>query len=103
MFAPHCVKADCLSKAALENVLQLSLFPRTVVAPGYLESATVDYGNWEYTDAPMNFVRIYDTDFLYANGLSCCTLYYIAGDPATDTPPDVNACQAPTGWKKKPS
>ena len=93
-----CTLPPLLTPAsALENVLQLSFFQGTAVAPDYLESATVNYGNWEYTNAPMNFVQIYDTDFLYAEGLSGCTLQYIGGDPATDTPPDLSICKATAG------
>lgn len=83
--------------SALKNVLQLSFFTGTAIAPDYGKSATVDYGNWEYADAPMNFLQIYDTDFLYAKGLSGCLLVDITGNPATGTPPDRSICQATAG------
>jgi len=94
-----CTLPPLLTPAsALENVLQLSFFPGTAVAPDYLESATVNYGNWEYTNAPMNFVQIYDTDFLYAKRLSGCLLLEdITGNPATGTPPDIRDCRATSG------
>jgi len=83
--------------SALKNVLELSFFPGTAIAPDYGRSATVKHGNWEYANAPMNFVQIYDTDFLYAKGLSGCQLWEITADPAIDTTPDLSACQAPPG------
>jgi hypothetical protein len=94
-----CTLPTLLTPAsALENVLQLSFFPGTAIAPDYLESATVDYGKWEYTNAPMNFVQIYDVDFLYAKGLSGCLLLEdITGNPATGTPPDPSSCRATPG------
>ena len=93
-----CTLPPLLTPAsALKNVLELSFFPGTAIAPDYGKSATVDYGKWEYADAPMNFVQIYDTDFLYAKGLGGCQLNYITGDPATGTPPDVSGCKAPAG------
>jgi hypothetical protein len=93
-----CTLPPLLTPAsALKNVLRLSFFPGTAIAPDYGKSATVDYGKWEYNNAPMNFVQIYDTDFLYAKGLSGCSLQYITGDPATDTPPDLSACRAKPG------
>jgi hypothetical protein len=92
-----CPSPPLTPASALGNVLQWSFFPGTAVAPDYLQSATVDYGKWEYADAPMNFVQIYDTDFLYAKGLSGCQLWEITGDPAIDTTPGVSACQATPG------
>jgi hypothetical protein len=93
-----CPQPPLTPALALEFVLQLSFFQGTAIARDYLESATVNYGNWEYTDAPMNFVQIYDTDFLYAKGLSGCLLLEdITGNPATDTPPDPSACRATPG------
>jgi hypothetical protein len=57
-----------------------------------------NFGNFNYTDAPMNFLEIYDGDILYASGLSQCEMIYIMGSPASipPIPPDVNACQATT-------
>jgi hypothetical protein len=74
----------------LENVLSLSFFEGTAAGPSYCTatpllnecgSTIVDYGNFKYSHAPLNFVQIYDVDVLYASGLAMppCTLIDITG------------------------
>ena len=61
-------------------------------------SATVDYANWMYSNAPMNYLQVYDKDILYASGLSQCSVVAYTGRPASPgvnaMPPDVTACAA---------
>jgi hypothetical protein len=91
-----CPQPPLTPSLALEFVLR-RFFQGTAIARDYLESATVNYGNWEYNNAPMNFLQIYDIDFLYAKGLSGCQLEYITGNPATHTPPDPSVCPVTPG------
>jgi hypothetical protein len=74
---------------ALQNVLSISFFPGTAVAPDFCSysfpkifgcgAASVDYFNWVYSDAPLNYLQVFDSDILYASGLSNCSLSEIAG------------------------
>jgi hypothetical protein len=54
------------------------------------------YSNWKYSDAPMNYLQTYDTDFLYASGLANCSPLQIDGRPASPgvaaKAPDVSTC-----------
>jgi hypothetical protein len=115
---PH-LSGDCIGpdgttgsfKAAqgLENVLGLSFFPGTLAESSFCPytdpsiygcSSTVDFANWMYSDAPLNYLQVYDTDILYALGLSNCSVANITGNPASPgnpaTPPNVSACQVIT-------
>jgi len=91
----------------LENVLSISFFPGTAVGPSFCAYTTgygcgptsvTNFGNFNYSDAPMNFLEIYDGDILYASGLSQCEMIYITGSPASipPIPPNVSACQTIT-------
>lgn len=57
-------------------------------------------GNFNYSNAPMNYVQIYDVDVLYALGLSPCSMLQLTGRIASlgvaAKPPDVSACQVIT-------
>jgi uncharacterized protein (TIGR03437 family) len=90
----------------LANVLSISYFPGTAVGPSFCAytdpsvygcaPTSIDYSNWKYSDAPMNFLQIYDTDFIYASGLANCTVLQMEGRPASPgvaaKPPDVSSC-----------
>jgi hypothetical protein len=76
----------------LFNVMQQSFFVGTVAGPLFGASTGVTYGKWVYRNAPMNFVEIYDTDIIYASGLSQCELVEIAGNPGFNVKPDVSTC-----------
>lgn len=78
----------------LQNVLQLSYFPGTVVGPIFGAPASVTYGKWIYKNAPMNYMEIYDTDILYSSGLSNCSMLLITGSPLNNMPPDLRSCLA---------
>ena len=97
----------------LENVLSLSFFPGTPVAPLFCpfttDSGTYECGstsvndssaggNFNFSNAPVNFLEIYDKDVLYASGLSQCSFVDITGRPAspgvTAMPPNLTACAA---------
>jgi hypothetical protein len=89
--------ADCsaLTPAeGLENVLQRSYFIGTKAGPLFGALPSVTYANWVYQDAPMNFLEIYNTDVLYASGLSNCNMLKIAGNPAAGIPRDTSTCAA---------
>jgi hypothetical protein len=102
----------------LANVLSISYFPGTADGPLFCAYTTdggkygcgptsIDdtggaKGNYVYSDAPMNYVQIYDADVLYASGLSGCTMLEYAGNPVEHIAPtcaasitaDVAATQA---------
>jgi hypothetical protein len=79
----------------LQNVLQLSYFPGTIVGPIFgAPASVVAYGNWTYKDAPLNFLEVYDTDILYSSGLSNCSTLEITGSPLNNMPPDLRSCRA---------
>jgi hypothetical protein len=97
----------------LENVFQDSLFVGTPAgsfydaAPPVWDDAAsspdcVNFGNFNFCGAPLNFLQIYDNDVLYASGLSGCTMLQITGNPDEYIPPtcvpsitaDVAAMQA---------
>ncbi|MGA2562789.1 MAG: hypothetical protein ABSF96_04430 [Steroidobacteraceae bacterium] len=52
-------------------------------------------GNFAYSNAPMNFLQIYDNDVIYASGLSGCTMLEITGSPANNVPPTCIASPTP--------
>jgi hypothetical protein len=83
---------DLTPSKALDYVLSLSFFPGTEAAPVWGASESVVHGDFQYYDAPMNFLEIYNTDVLYASGLADCKFEAIAGNPANGTPPDVSTC-----------
>ena len=79
----------------LEDVLQLSYFPGTIVGPIFgAATSVVAYGNWTYKNAPFNFLEVYDTDILYSSGLSNCSMLEITGSPLNNMPPDLRSCLA---------
>ena len=99
----------------LQNVLSISFFPGTPVAPLFCPyttdsgtygcgSTTFDDsnvgGNFDYSDAPMNFLEIYDNDVLYASGLRNCNMLEITGNPVDHVPstcvPSITADVAAT-------
>jgi hypothetical protein len=112
---PH-LSGDCIGAGGapfspsegLQNVLSLGYFPGTAVAASFCAftdpatngcaSSTVDYANWMYSNAPMNYLQVYDKDILYASGLSQCSVVAYTGRPASPgviaMPPDVTACVA---------
>lgn len=52
--------------------------------------------NFNYANAPMNVLQVWDADVLYADGLANCRTDQITGHPGaspTPVPPDVSACQ----------
>lgn len=53
------------------------------------------FGNFNYADAPMRVLQIWDTDVLYVRGLSACTMLDITGDPNAEppVPPDTSKCR----------
>jgi len=77
----------------LDYVQRLSFFPGTPAGPVWDASLSVQYANWAYYAAPMNYVQIYDNDILYASGLSTCSFKDLAGNPGKGTPPDLSACE----------
>jgi hypothetical protein len=77
---------------SLDYVLSLSYFPGTEAAPVWGASESVVHGDFQYYDAPMNFLEIYNADVIYASGLAGCKFEEIAGNPAKKTPPDVSTC-----------
>jgi hypothetical protein len=93
----------------LQNVLSISFFPGTAVGPDFCPftdpstygcSSSVDFANWIYSNAPLNYLQVYDADILYASGLGNCSVGDITGNPASPgnpaMPPDVSACQVVT-------
>jgi hypothetical protein len=89
---PLCLSPPLTPSVGLTNVLQLSYFPGTAAGPSWGASTNVTFANWIYTNAPMNFLEIYDEDFKYAMGLGPCKLVDITGSPSTGTPPDTSTC-----------
>lgn len=96
---------ECVSltpEQGLENVFQDSLFVGTPAgsvwdaSPPMWDDASsspncVNYGKFQYCGAPVNFVQIYDSDVLYASGLSGCNMLEITGNP---TKKDAPTCVA---------
>ena len=92
---------------ALANVLSISYFPGTAAGPSFCAytdpslygcaPTSVDYFNWKYSDAPMNYLQIYNVDIVYSLGLGSCSVLQISGRPAsTGVPaklPDVSTCE----------
>lgn len=90
---PLCLGPPPLTPSeGFDNVMQLSYFPGTAAGPSWGASSNVTYANWVYTNAPMNFLEIYNGDIIYAMGLSQCQLADITGSPSTGTPPNVSTC-----------
>jgi uncharacterized protein (TIGR03437 family) len=103
---PDGTSASFSPSEGLANVLSISYFPGTGVGPSFCAytdpsvygcaAMSVDYANWKYSDAPMNYLQIYDTDFVYAFGLANCTLLQMVGRPASPgvsaKVPDVSPC-----------
>ena len=90
---PLCLGPPPLTASeGLTNVLQLSYFVGTAAGPSWGASSSVTYGNWAYSNAPMNFLEIYDNDITYSMGLGPCKLADITGSPSTGTPPDTSTC-----------
>ncbi len=102
--------ATCLGLTpaqGLENVLSISYFPGTAAAAFFCAvtdvatygcaSPSVSHSNFQYTNAPMNFLQVYDGDILYALGLSQCSMLQITGRPASPgvaaKAPNVSACE----------
>ncbi len=102
----HQTPASCNLLTAgegLENVLSISFFPGTSVGPFFCPYTTdggtyvcaptsVDdtggtEGNFVYSDAPINFLEIYNADIIYSLGLSNCDMLQIAGNPVEHIPP----------------
>ncbi len=90
----------------LENVLSISFFPGTPVAPFFCPFTTNSGtyacgstsvndssagGNFNFSDAPVNFLEIYNNDVLYASGLSGCNMLAVTGDPFAHIPPTCAA------------
>jgi hypothetical protein len=82
---------------ALYNVVSDSFFPGTRVAPTFGHSQTVDVNDFDYTDAPMNFLQIYSDDILYADGLSKCSMLEKTGSPFYNVKPNLKKCAAKPG------
>lgn len=82
---------------AFYNVMSDDFFPGTRVAPTFGDSQTVDVNNFDYTDAPMNFLQIYSADILYADGLSNCSMLEKTGGPFYKVPPNLKKCAAKAG------
>jgi len=61
-------------------------------------SPSVALVNGMFSNAPMNFLQVYDKDILHASGLSQCSLVAIMGRPASPgvaaMAPDVTVCEA---------
>jgi hypothetical protein len=93
---PDGTTASFSPSEGLENVLQLSYFNGTKAGYLFGASDSVTYAKWVYSDAPMNFLEIYDDDVLYASGLSKCNMLEIAGNPDAHVKPDVSVCSAKT-------
>jgi hypothetical protein len=89
---PKTLCAGLTPSVALHNVLGLRYFDGTVAGPVWGSSESVVQGDFQYYDAPMNFLEIYSTDIVYASGLAGCSFKEIAGDPAKGTPPDTSTC-----------
>ncbi len=89
---PKTVCAGLTPSVALHNVMELRYFDGTVAGPVWGSSESVVLGDFQYYDAPMNFLEIYNTDILYASGLAGCSFKDIAGDPGKGTPPDTGTC-----------
>ena len=82
---------------AFYNVMSDGFFPGTRVAPTFGDSQMVDVNNFNYTDAPMNFLQIYSDDILYANGLSNCSMAEKTGSPFYNVKPHLEKCAAKPG------
>jgi len=82
---------------AFYNVMSDSFFPGTPVAITFGHSQTVDMNNFDYTDAPMNFLQVYSDDILYADGLSNCSMAEKTGSPFYNVPPNMKKCAAKAG------
>jgi uncharacterized protein (TIGR03437 family) len=103
---PDGTPASFSPSEVLANVLSISYFPGTSVGPSFCAytdpsvygcaPTSIDYFNWQYSNAPMNYLQIYDVDFVYAAGQANCTLLQRVGRPASPgvaaKPPDVSAC-----------
>jgi len=94
---PKTVCTGLTPSKALDYVLSLSFFPGTDAAPVWGASPSVTDGDFQYYDAPMNFLEVYNTDVLYASGLAGCPFKDITGNPAKDIAPNVSACAAGPG------
>jgi hypothetical protein len=87
------VCAGLTPSAGLRYVMELSYFDGTDGGPVWGSSVEVSHGNFQYYNAPMNYLEVYDTDIVYASGLTGCSFEAIAGNPAKSIPPDVTACE----------
>lgn len=82
----------------LANLLAIDYFPGTSVGPSFCPYTTdsgtytcaptsVDFNHSIYSDAPMNFLEVYDSDIVYAQGLSQCKMDEITGNPLKGVKP----------------
>jgi hypothetical protein len=91
---PKTVCEGLTPEQSLKNVLQLSYFVGTVEGPIFGALTDVYFSHFNYVDAPMNYLEIYDTDIQYALGLSGCSMLKITGNPANKIAPNVSKCEA---------
>jgi hypothetical protein len=96
---PTYPKPECTTltpSIGAENVFSRSFFNGTAAGPYFDAPTSVVQHNFNYSNAPMNFVQIYNGDILYAEGLSNCKLKEITGSPGVSPaiPPDTSACIA---------
>jgi uncharacterized protein (TIGR03437 family) len=104
---PDGTTSTFLASEGLANVLSISYFPGTAVGPSFCAytdpsvngcaPTSVDYFNWKYSDAPMNYLQIYNTDIQYALGLGNCSMLQLEGRPSSTgvaaKAPDVSTCE----------
>jgi hypothetical protein len=87
---PAC---DVTPSAGFNYVLKNSFFPGTPAAPAYGDSATVAIDHFSYSNAHMNYLQIYNGDFLYAESLGNCTMFDLVGSPDFGVPPSTADCK----------
>jgi hypothetical protein len=93
---PEYPKPDCPTLTPAEGfnfVMTDSFFPGTPAGGAYGDSATVSVGNFSYSDAHLNFLQIYNSDFLYAESLGNCNMFELVGSPDFGVAPNTADCK----------
>lgn len=86
---PAC---DVTPSQGFNFVLTDSFFPGTPAAAAYGDSATVAVDHFNYSNAHLNFLQIYNGDFLYAESLANCNMFELVGSPDFGLAPNTADC-----------
>jgi hypothetical protein len=87
---PDC---DVTPSEGFNYVLTDSFFRGTPAALAYGDSETVAVDHFSYSNAHMNFLQIYNDDFLYAESLGNCNMFELTGSPDFGLPPSTGDCK----------